>query len=93
MADNANIWRIASTRNRAEPLLGSGMVAGVATDKVWHWGDNNMLPYVLSLIARNSVAHRRIINDKADYIAGKGLTCDAGLGVVRQVVACANGSG
>ena len=93
MADNANIWRIASTRNRAEPLLGSGMVAGAATDRVWHWGDNNMLPYALSLIARNSVAHRRIINDKADYIAGKGLTCDANLGIVRQFVACANGSG
>jgi hypothetical protein len=93
MANKGNIWRVATTRNRAEPLLGSGMVASTATDKVWCWGDNNMLPYALSLIARNSVAHRRIINDKADYIAGKGLTCDAGLDVVKQLISCANGSG
>ena len=77
MDNKGNIWRIASTRNRAEPLLGSGMAAGGANDKVWHWGDNNMLPYALSLIARNSVAHRRIINDKADYIAGLFLISSA----------------
>jgi hypothetical protein len=52
-----------------------------------------MLPYALSLIARNSVAHRRIINNKADYIAGKGVTCDEDLGLVRQLIARANGSG
>ena len=27
-------------------------------------------------MARRSVTHRRIINDKADYISGKGFTCD-----------------
>jgi hypothetical protein len=42
-------------------------------DKVWRWGEDNMLPYALSLMARNSTAHRRIINDKADYIAGHRL--------------------
>ena len=93
MADKVNIWHVASTRNRAEPLLGSGMVAQGATDKVWHWGDNNMLPYALSLIARNSVAHRRIINDKADYIAGKGVTCDDNNVVIRRLALSANGSG
>ena len=93
MAEKANIWRVASTRNRAEPLLGSGMAVGATSDKVWHWGDNNMLPYALSLIARNSVAHRRIINDKADYIAGKGIICDEELTLVRQLIARANGSG
>ena len=93
MSNKSNIWRVTSTRNRAEPLLGSGMAAGVATDKVWHWGDNNMLPYALSLIARNSVAHRRIINDKADYIAGKGLTCDSSCTLVKHLISHANGSG
>ncbi len=88
-----NIWRVSATRNRAEPLLGSGMAAPGAVEKVWNWGDNNMLPCALSLIARNSVAHRRIINNKADYIAGKGVTCDESLGMVRQLIARANGTG
>lgn len=93
MSNKSNIWRVTSTRNRAEPLLGSGMAAGVATDRVWHWGDNNMLPYALSLIARNSVAHRRIINDKADYIAGKGLICDSSCAIVKHLISSVNGSG
>ena len=93
MAEKENIWRVSSTRNRAEPILGSGMAAPGVAEKVWNWGDNNMLPYALSLIARNSVAHRRIINNKADYIAGKGVTCDEDLGLVRQLIARANGSG
>ena len=29
-------------------------------------------------MARRSVTHRRIINDKADYISGKGFSCDEG---------------
>ncbi len=93
MADKVNIWHVASTRNRAEPLLGSGMAANMTTDKVWYWGDNNMLPQALSQIARNSVAHRRIINDKADYIAGKGVTCDSDNVVIKKLAASANGSG
>ncbi|MBO7198421.1 MAG: phage portal protein [Alistipes sp.] len=93
MADKVNIWHVASTRNRAEPLLGSGMAANMTTDKVWYWGDNNMLPQALSQIARNSVAHRRIINDKADYIAGKGVTCDSDNVVIKKLASSANGSG
>ncbi len=27
-------------------------------------------------MARRSTTHRRIINDKADYISGKGFVCD-----------------
>ena len=65
----------------------------VESRQFWRWGGDNRLPQLLSAVSRCSTTHRRIINDKADYIAGKGLTCDASLGVVRQVVACANGSG
>jgi hypothetical protein len=52
-----------------------------------------MLPYALSLLARRSVAHRRIINDKADYIAGNGVICNDKLSLLSQFVQCANGSG
>ncbi len=92
MADK-NLRRIIATRNRAEPLLGSGTAPETSTTKVWQWGGDNMLPYALSLIARNSVAHRRIINDKANYIAGKGITCDNNLSVVKQIISKANGEG
>ena len=72
MSDSKITTRITSIANRAEPLLGSVAVgcSSAARGKVWSWGDDNMLPYALSLLARRSVAHRRIINDKADYIAG-----------------------
>lgn len=70
-------------------------MAGVSatSDRVWHWGDDNMLPYALSLISRRSVAHRRILNDKADYIAGKGLVCGDNQPLVSHLIASANASG
>ena len=50
----------------------------VQSDKFWRWGDDNLFPNALALMARRSVTHRRIINDKADYISGKGFSCDEG---------------
>ncbi len=93
MSEKSITTRIVATSNLAEPLLGS--VAGGAKhiDKVWRWGEDNMLPYALSLMARNSTAHRRIINDKADYIAGKGLSFDDTSPILCQLVNRANGSG
>ncbi len=44
----------------------------------WRWGDDNLFPQALALMARRSTTHRRIINDKADYISGKGFVCDEG---------------
>ena len=93
MSGNLKCWRVAATRNRAEPLLGLGTAPAAVSDRVWQWGGDNMLPYALSLIARNSVAHRRIINDKADYIAGKGVTCDESIALVKSLVNRVNGSG
>ena len=94
MSSNKTITRIAATQNAAEPLFGS--VAGgcrASNDKVWLWGDDNMLPYVLSLMARRSVIHRRIINDKADYIAGKGVAYNESISLLGDIVEHANGSG
>ena len=42
----------------------------------WHWGSDNLFPNALAAMSRLSTTHRRIINDKADYISGKGFVCD-----------------
>ena len=95
MSDSKISTRITSIANRAEPLLGSVAVGGGRSEecKVWSWGDDNMLPYALSLLARRSVTHRRIINDKADYIAGKGIICDGSSPLLSHIAECANGGG
>lgn len=85
--------RVVIASNRSEPLLGSGGRVAAQVNKVWRWGGDNLLPNALSLLARRSVAHRRIINDKADYIAGKGVICDDGLPQLRHLVECVNGDG
>ena len=87
------VTRIAATRNRTEPLIGSVSGSTLSNDKVWLWGDDNMLPYALSIMARRSVTHRRIINDKADYIAGKGFSFDEQEPLLRSMVESANGEG
>ena len=94
MSSNKTITRIAATNNAPEPLFGSVAGGGrTSNDKVWLWGDDNMLPYLLSLMARRSVIHRRIINDKADYIAGKGVAYNESIPLLGDIVKHANGSG
>ena len=65
----------------------------VQSEKFWRWGDDNMLPYALSLMSRRSTTHRRIINDKADYIAGKGFSYDEQEPLLSSLVERANGQG
>ncbi|MDE6623244.1 MAG: phage portal protein [Alistipes sp.] len=60
---------------RTDPYLTIGSHR-VESDRFWRWGDDNLFPEALALMARRSTTHRRIINDKADYISGKGFTCD-----------------
>ncbi len=62
------------------------------SDKYWHWGDDNLFPMALAQISRRSTIHRRIINDKADYIAGKGLVVDKEHKLTSQFVQSVNGS-
>ncbi len=64
-----------------------------AAERVWRWGTDNMLPEALALLSRRSPVHRRVLNDKADYIAGKGFTFDAGRGRLKRLVECVNPSG
>lgn len=54
--------------------MGVGKSAATACGEVWRWGSDNLFPVALSLLARRSPTHRRIINDKADYISGKGFS-------------------
>ena len=61
--------------NRTDPYMAFGTTR-VESDAFWRWGDDNLFPMALALMARRSTTHRRIINDKADYISGKGFTCD-----------------
>ena len=57
---------------RAAPRTGG-------TAGCWRWGDDNLFPLALAEMFRRSVTHRRIVNDKADYIAGKGFSMGEGL--------------
>ena len=82
--------------NRAdEPIFGlrAGAARSTSDQRFWRWGDDNMFPYALALMSRRSTTHRRIINDKADYISGKGFAYDPqceGLGNFLEAV---NGRG
>lgn len=78
--------------NRTDPYITLG-AGRVASDKFWRWGDDNLFPCALALMARRSTTHRRIINDKADYISGKGFVCDEGQPALAAFVRRANGRG
>ncbi|MFI3316585.1 MAG: phage portal protein [Rikenellaceae bacterium] len=63
------------------------------SDKYWHWGDDNLFPLALAQMSRRSTIHRRIINDKADYIAGKGFVVDKAMKLTEQFLGSVNGTG
>ena len=77
-------------RGEPEPLFGGGRIQ---SDRFWRWGDDNLVPEALALMARRSTTHRRIINDKADYISGKGVICDASSPLLQAFVERVNGQG
>ncbi len=62
------------------------------SDKYWHWGDDNLFPLALAQMSRRSTIHRRIINDKADYIAGKGVVVDEKMKLTSHFVGSVNGT-
>ncbi|MBR5820519.1 MAG: phage portal protein [Alistipes sp.] len=83
--------RAVAVENRTDPYqIGA---ARVESDRFWRWGDDNLLPVALALMARRSTTHRRIINDKADYIAGKGFSCDEQEHLLAEFIRRANGEG
>ena len=75
MSNAKRIRTAVAVSDRSDPYPAFG-VPRVESDRFWRWGDDNLFPVALALMARRSTTHRRIINDKADYITGKGFTCD-----------------
>lgn len=72
--------------NMAEPLLPAAAASPVASGEFWRWGSDNRFPAALAAMARRSTTHRRIINDKADYIAGKGFAFDVAQPLLARLV-------
>lgn len=65
----------------------------VESRRFWRWGSDNHLPELLSTISRCSTTHRRIINDKADYITGKGFSFDTDNAVLKHFIEKVNSQG
>lgn len=65
----------------------------VESKEFWRWGTDNRFPEALALLSRRSTVHRRIVNDKADYISGKGFAYDTTNRLLGEIVAHANGNG
>ncbi len=83
--------------NRTDPYIGGSVAAQIGdkfrSDKFWRWGDDNLFPNALAALARRSSTHRRVINDKADYIAGKGVAYDTQQALLGQFIAKVNSRG
>jgi len=77
MSKTKKIKTAVGVADRTDPYYALGS-SRVESDKFWRWGDDNLFPAALALMARRSTTHRRIINDKADYISGKGFTVRRG---------------
>lgn len=82
----------ATTRNSADMFYALSATK-VESKDFWRWGTDNNMPEALALLSRRSTAHRRIINDKADYISGKGFNYDMSEPMLSSVVKRANGEG
>ena len=79
-----------STQNSADMLYALSATK-VESKDFWRWGSDNNLPEALATLSRRSTAHRRIINDKADYISGKGFNYDTSVALLDSIVKRANG--
>ncbi len=83
---------MAVTRNSSDNFFGAGSSRS-SNGEFWRWGSDNLFPSALALMSRRSTTHRRIINDKADYISGKGFSFDASQMALALIVEHANGNG
>ena len=88
--------KIFSPRAAASPFDGAivvGSAAHTSGEEFWRWGSDNLFPNALSLLSRRATIHRRIINDKADYISGKGFIVADEAVRARGFIARANSAG
>lgn len=82
---------VCSVGNAADPY--EALSVPVESGEYWRWGSDNRFPKALALMSRRSTTHRRIINDKADYITGKGFAFDTAQPLLGRFIGRANGSG
>ena len=92
MTKSTKKTKVTAVGNKADPWISTGQVA-TTNEAFWRWGDDNLFPNALALMSRRSTTHRRIINDKADYISGKGFNYDMNNRLLDHFVNCVNGSG
>ena len=83
---------VCTTQNRADDIYATS-AQRVESKEFWRWGLDNNLPEALAILSRRSTAHRRILNDKADYISGKGFNYDASAPLLGNIVDRVNGKG
>lgn len=83
---------ICTPQNSADILYATS-AQRVESKEFWRWGIDNNMPEALAILSRRSTAHRRILNDKADYISGKGFNYDSSIPLIENMVECANGDG
>ena len=85
--------RILALSSYPDPFACTAVTQRSGNDKYWRWGDDNLFPVALALMSRRSTTHRRIINDKADYISGKGFNYDRSNRLLAAFIERVNGSG
>lgn len=86
-----SIIKIANFANNPPPL--SQPSKSTTIKEVWRWGSDNLFPEALTALSRSSTIHRRILNDKADYIAGRGFTSSKKQPKLQNFINEANGQG
>lgn len=86
--------RIVAVKGSKTAPLGDFTQARISAEgDFWRWGDDNAMPAALAAMSRLSTTHRRIINDKADYVSGKGFSTDGTNDALARLVEKANGKG
>ena len=92
MEDKKRKSIVCTTQNRADNIYALS-AQKVESKDFWRWGVDNNMPEALAVLSRRSTAHRRIINDKADYISGKGFNYDYSVPLLGSLVERVNGDG
>ena len=63
--------------------------ANTTSNDYWRFGRDNLFPQAIAILNRRSPVHRGIIQSKARYISGKGITCDENIpGLVDWIKSC-----
>lgn len=92
MQKKNRVVNLGMVKNRVDPFVEIGSCVS-SSNLYWKWGVDNQFPQALSLLSRQSATHRRIINDKADYISGRGFSFDEKNRALGSIISRVNGNG